>query len=69
MREKIMDFGLRSASFEVSYSSDTDKFTFTTYGYGHGVGLSQHGANNLANYWGYDYEEILEFYYPGTVIM
>ncbi len=69
MREKIMDFGLRSASFEVSYSSDTDKFTFTTYGYGHGVGLSQHGANNLANYWGYDYKEILEFYYPGTVIM
>lgn len=69
MREKIMDFGLRSASFEVSYSSDTEKFTFTTYGYGHGVGLSQHGANNLANYWGYDYKEILEFYYPGTVIM
>lgn len=68
MRENIMDFGLRSASFEVSYSADTDKFTFTTYGYGHGVGLSQHGANNLANYWGYGYKEILSFYYPGCVI-
>jgi len=68
MREKIMDFGLRSASFEVSYSADTDKFTFTTYGYGHGVGLSQHGANNLANYWGYGYKEILSFYYPGCEI-
>ena len=69
MREKIMDFGLRSASFEVSYSPDTDKFTFTTYGYGHGVGLSQHGADNLARYWNYNYTDILKFYYPGTVVM
>lgn len=68
MREQIMDYNLRSACFEVSYSADTDKFTFTTYGYGHGVGLSQHGANNLANYWDYNYREILDYYYPGTVI-
>ena len=68
LREQILDFKLRSASFDVSYSADTDKFTFTTYGYGHGVGLSQHGANNLATYWGYDYKQILQFYYPGTEI-
>lgn len=68
MRENIMDFNLRSACFEISYNSDKDEFTFTTYGYGHGVGLSQHGANNLANYWNYDYRKILEFYYPGTEI-
>lgn len=68
MREDIMDFNLRSACFDVSYSADSDKFTFTTYGYGHGVGLSQHGANNLANFWNYNYREILEFYYPGTEI-
>ena len=68
MREDIMDFNLRSSSFDVSYSADSDKFTFTTYGYGHGVGLSQHGANNLANFWNYSYREILEFYYPGTEI-
>lgn len=68
MREDIMDFNLRSACFDVSYSADSDKFTFTTYGYGHGVGLSQHGANNLANFWNYSYREILEFYYPGTEI-
>lgn len=66
LREKILDYNLRSTCFEVSYSADTDKFTFTTYGYGHGVGLSQHGANNLANYWGYDYRQILQFFYPGT---
>lgn len=66
LREKILDYNLRSTCFEVAYSADTDKFTFTTYGYGHGVGLSQHGANNLASYWGYDYKQILQFYYPGT---
>ncbi len=67
MREKIMDFGLRSASFEVSYSSDTDKFTFTTYGYGHGVGMSQVGAKHLAND-GWDHVEILEHYYTGAQV-
>lgn len=68
LREQILDYNLRSACFEITYSADTDKFTFTTYGYGHGVGLSQHGANNLANQWGYDYKQILQFYYPGTDI-
>ena len=68
LREQILNYNLRSACFEVTYSADTDKFTFTTYGYGHGVGLSQHGANNLATHWGYDYRQILQFYYPGTEI-
>lgn len=68
MREQIMNYDIRSASFEISYSADTDRFTFTTYGYGHGVGMSQNGANNLARYWGYDYREILGFYFPGTEI-
>ena len=45
-----------------------DTFTFTTYGYGHGVGLSQHGANILASQYGYNYAEILQFYYQGTTI-
>lgn len=68
MREKIMDFNLKSASFDIKYDSNTDLFTFTTYGYGHGVGLSQHGANILAEYYGYNYQEILQFYFPGTII-
>ena len=68
LREQILNYNLRSACFEIAYSPDTDKFTFTTYGYGHGVGFSQHGANNLASYWGYGYKEILQFYYPGTEI-
>ncbi|MBZ4671395.1 MAG: stage sporulation protein [Clostridiales bacterium] len=66
-----MDFrtllSLRSANFEVNYSPDTDKFTITTKGYGHGVGLSQYGANAMANE-GKTYKEILEHYYKGAQI-
>ncbi len=67
-RERIMSFDIRSSAFDVSYDAAADEFTVTTYGYGHGVGLSQNGANNLAKYWGWDYKQILEFYYQGTVI-
>ena len=31
-------------------------------GYGHGVGMSQNGANEMAKQ-GYDYEEILDYFY------
>lgn len=68
MREKIMNYNLRSSCFNISYSPETDKFTFTTYGYGHGAGLSQNGANNLAKAWGYSYKDILKYYYPGTEV-
>ena len=55
---------LRSAAFEIKYD---DGFTVTTKGYGHGVGMSQYGANAMAEK-GADYHEILEYYYPGTKI-
>lgn len=67
-REKIMTYDIRSVAFDVSYNSASDNFTFTTYGYGHGVGLSQNGANALATHWAWDYKQILEFYYQGTVV-
>lgn len=57
--------GLRSANFDVSYA-DKD-FTFTTKGYGHGVGMSQYGANAMAES-GKTYEEILKHYYAGVEI-
>ncbi len=68
MREVIMEFDLRSASFDISYDPASATFTFTTYGYGHGCGMSQHGANILAKYYGYTYDQILAFYYPGTTV-
>ena len=65
-REIIMDYDIRSSAFDIAYNPDSRSFTITTYGYGHGVGLSQHGANNLAKYWGWDYKRILTFYFQGT---
>ena len=66
LRENVL--GLRSAAFEIDYSSRRDEFTFTTYGYGHGVGMSQTGANLYAAEEGWDYLDILEHYYPGTKV-
>ncbi len=68
MREVIMEFNLRSASFDIAYDPSSATFTFTTYGYGHGCGMSQHGANILATHYGYTYDQILAFYYQGTEI-
>jgi stage II sporulation protein D len=42
-------------------------YTMTGKGYGHGVGMSQWGANVMGEK-GETYEEILQFYYPGTTI-
>lgn len=36
-------------------------------GHGHGVGMSQHGAQAMAQE-GYDYKQILTHYYTGTTI-
>lgn len=58
-------FGLRSAAFSVTYADGI--FTFAVRGYGHGVGMSQHGADYLAQQ-GYTYDEILRYYYTDTVI-
>ncbi|MDR0196857.1 MAG: SpoIID/LytB domain-containing protein, partial [Oscillospiraceae bacterium] len=68
-REKIMGISeLRSAAFTVSYDNNRDTFTFTTYGYGHGAGMSQNGANILANNQGYGYVDILKHYYIGVEV-
>lgn len=56
-------FSLRSAAFALEYTDGL--FVFTVTGFGHGVGLSQYGANVMAQN-GADYTEILAHYYPGT---
>lgn len=50
-------------------SVENGYFAFTTYGYGHGVGMSQNGANFYAKYAGWNYQDILFHYYPGTTLM
>ena len=66
IREQLLDYNLRSTCFEVEYKRGN--FIFTVKGYGHGVGMSQWGANYLAEHDGYDYEEILEHYYTGITV-
>ena len=56
---------LRSACFSAEYTDGA--FRFTTKGHGHGVGMSQYGANAMAEA-GSSYEEILAHYYPDTVL-
>lgn len=68
VRESLLDFNLRSTCFEVEYNSRKEQFEFTTRGYGHGVGMSQWGANYLAEHDGYTYKEILKHYYTGITI-
>ena len=58
-------FGLRSASFEVEVQDG--KLVFFVTGYGHGVGMSQYGANAMAED-GADYVEILTHYYTGVTV-
>ncbi|MBQ8801271.1 MAG: SpoIID/LytB domain-containing protein [Clostridium sp.] len=41
------------------------KFVFEGGGWGHQLGMSQYGAYAMAKD-GYDYDEIIEFYFPGT---
>jgi len=57
--------GLRSACFEWERSGDG--LTFYVTGYGHGVGLSQYGANRMAQE-GADWKEILTHYYSGVTV-
>ena len=60
LRSKL---GLRSTAFEIQVSGD--KITVTTRGFGHRVGMSQYGAQAMAQE-GSSFSEILAHYYTGT---
>ena len=57
--------GLRSPAFTVEAADDA--LTFRVTGYGHGVGMSQYGANILAQQ-GMSCTEILEHYFTGATV-
>ena len=59
-------FDLRSSTFNLEYKDED--FVFTVNGYGHGVGMSQYGANYMAQQ-GFSYEEILKHYYTDVEIV
>lgn len=62
VREKL---DLDSTDF--SWVRKGDSIIVTTRGYGHGVGMSQYGANGMAQE-GKNYEEIVKYYYKGVEI-
>ena len=57
--------GLRSTYFDIKKTDN--EVIINTKGYGHGVGMSQYGALAMAQN-GYNYEEILKYYYSGVEI-
>ncbi|HXL03222.1 MAG TPA: stage II sporulation protein D [Bacillota bacterium] len=55
-------------STKMTYRITGNKVYITTTGYGHGVGLSQYGANVMADS-GKDFVEILKHYYQGIEVI
>ncbi|BCG47534.1 SpoIID protein homolog [Citrifermentans bremense] len=61
---KALGYGaVKSTNFDLRQSGD--ELSITGSGSGHGVGLCQWGAKGRANE-GFDYREILSYYYPGV---
>lgn len=58
-------FGLNSTKFTLQYQSGA--FIFDVLGYGHRVGMSQYGAEAIAEL-GFDYRAILRYYYRGAAL-
>lgn len=59
-------YGLRSTYF--SLKEEGENMIFTTNGYGHGIGMSQEGANYMAQN-GSTYDEIIKHYYTDVDIV
>ena len=57
--------GIRSTYFAIT--QEGSDVIVTTKGYGHGVGMSQYGAEGMAQE-GYSYDQILKHYYQGIEI-
>ena len=59
-------FSLRSTCFTLEYCEGL--FRFKVLGFGHGVGMSQYGAQVMAES-GVSFRDILAHYYPGTTLV
>ena len=57
--------GLRSTDFNIKLMGNY--VIIDMFGYGHGVGMSQYGALGMAKN-GYNYKEILEYYYTNSKV-
>lgn len=59
-------FGLNSSNFTIDIGKSD--ICFVTVGYGHGIGMSQYGADGMAQR-GASYREIIKHYYTGVDII
>lgn len=64
-REIRVSLNLKSSDFTILKKND--QVIVQTRGYGHGVGMSQYGANGMAQE-GEDYKQIVKHYYNGVEI-
>ena len=58
---------LRLKSTDFQMHPEGERIRITTQGYGHRVGMSQYGANAMAEA-GSTWQQILQHYYPGTIL-
>ena len=64
--ESLLSLSLNSTKNEmISVEETSGAFKLVARRYGHGIGMSQRGAQQMASE-GMTYEQILDFYYPGT---
>jgi stage II sporulation protein D len=66
LRTALGESVIRSTLFEIR--SAQDAFVFVGSGHGHGVGMSQWGAQSMAQR-GSTYREIIQTFYPGTSLL
>jgi stage II sporulation protein D len=66
LRVALGESVIRSTLFEIRPAQDT--FVFVGSGHGHGVGMSQWGAQSMAQR-GSTYREIVQAFYPGTSLV
>jgi hypothetical protein len=65
--EQLLSLSINKNQNEiVIITEDEISFMISFVRYGHGVGLSQRGAEWMAGQYGWNYEQILRFYYPGS---
>ena len=64
--EPWLGLGINGSNNEILSVIENDhSFTIEARRYGHGVGMSQRGAQWMASSYGWTYDQILRFYYPG----
>ena len=52
----------------ITVKQEKEQYVIESRRYGHGVGMSQRGAQWMASQYGWNYRQILNFYYPGMTI-